>query len=177
MQKVIKYTVFKTKWGYFGLTGTENGLSRTCLPLSNPERVKSQLLITQEAPRFEKRLFKTVQEQVTAYFEGAYVNFADIPIVLDGLSNFCSSVLTACRGIRFGQVVTYSGLAKKMGRPAAARAVGNALTKNPLPLIIPCHRIIRSDGQLGGFSAVGGMNTKAKLLKHEQQALKDSKIK
>ncbi len=173
MQKVIKYTVFKTKWGYFGLAGTENSLLRTCLPLSNPENVKSRLLSILEAPRFEKRLFKTAQDQITAYFEGAYVNFGtDIPIVLDGLGDFCSSVLTACRGIKFGQIITYSGLAKKMGRPAASRAIGNALAKNPLPLIIPCHRIIRSDGQLGGFSAPGGMNTKAKLLKHEQPELR-----
>jgi len=204
MQKVTKYTIFKTKWGYFGLAGTtrlsssksEDSLLRTCLPLSNPENVKSHLLtylttfirrpwggvkIISESPQFEKRFFKTVQDQITAYFacpersrrKGACVNFStDIPIVLDGLSDFCSSVLTACRDIRFGQVVSYSGLAKKMGRPAASRAVGNALAKNPLPLIIPCHRIIRSDGQLGEFSAPGGMSTKAKLLKHERLSLR-----
>jgi methylated-DNA-[protein]-cysteine S-methyltransferase len=178
MQKVIKYTIFKTKWGYFGLAGTENGLLRTCLPLSSPENIKSQLLSISEATLFEKWLFKTVQDQIVAYFEGECVNFStDIPIVLDGLSDFCSSVLIACRGIKFGQVVTYSAIAKKLGRPSASRAVGNALAKNPLPLIIPCHRIIRSDGQLSGFSSPGGMNTKAKLLKHEQQVLKNSKIK
>lgn len=177
MQKVIKYTIFKTKWGYFGLAGTENGLLRTCLPLSKPENVKSQLLGNLEIPRFEKRLFKTAQDQITAYFEGTYINFTDIPIVLDGLSDFCSSVLTTCRGIRFGQMITYSALAKKMGRPKAVRAIGNALAKNPLPLIIPCHRIIRSDGQLGGFSAPGGISTKAKLLKHEQLVLRNSKTK
>jgi len=245
MEKVTKYTIFKTRWGHFGLAccdsllrrcastasasarraGTarlssalrlrperspsksEYGLLRTCLPLSNPEKVKYRLLINSQVHRFEKGLFKTVQDQITAYFEGACVNFStefshqdtksqrnqiykektsslgafvakntDIPIVLDGLSDFCSSVLTACRNIRFGEVVTYSALAKKLGRPAASRAVGNALAQNPLPLIIPCHRVIRSDGQIGGFSAPGGMSTKAKLLKHEQQALRDSKI-
>jgi methylated-DNA-[protein]-cysteine S-methyltransferase len=177
MQIVIKYTIFKTKWGYFGLAGTEYGLLRTCLPLSSPEKVKSQLLTTLEAPRFEKRLFKTAQDQITSYFEGAYVNFADIPTAFDGLGDFCSSVLTACRGIEFGQVVTYCALAKKINRPTASRAIGNALAKNPLPLIIPCHRVIRNDGQPGGFSAPGGINTKTKLLKHEQQVLRNSKIK
>jgi len=194
MQKVIKYTIFKTKLGYFGLAGTtrlsstlrlrpeesssksEYGLLRTCLPLSNLESTKSRLLTTLEAPRFEKRLFKTVQDQITAYFEGTCANFSpDIPIVLDGLGLFARRVLTACRCIKFGQVVTYSALAKKLGRPAAARAVGNALAKNPLPLIIPCHRVIRSDGQFGGFSAPGGMGTKAMLLKHEQYVLTHSK--
>jgi methylated-DNA-[protein]-cysteine S-methyltransferase len=177
MQIMIKYTIFRTKWGHFGLAGTEKGLLRTCLPLSSPEKAKSQLLTALEAPRFEKRLFKTAQDQITSYFEGTCVNFADIPIILDGLGDFCNSVLTACRGIKFGQVVTYSTLAKKINRPTASRAIGNALAKNPLPLIIPCHRIIRSNGQLGGFSAPGGTNTKAKLLQHEQLTLRGLKIK
>jgi len=201
MQKVAKYTIFKTKWGYFGLAGNENGLLRVCLPLSNPEKVKSRLLIISEAPRFEKRLFKKAQEQITAYFEGACVNFStefshqdtksqrsqiykektsslgafvaknvDIPIVLDGLSDFCSSVLTACRGIKYGQTVSYLGLAKKLGRANAVRAVGNALSKNPLPLIIPCHRVIRSDGKIGGFSTCGGITYKKRLLEFERQS-------
>lgn len=179
VEKAIKYTIFKTKWGYFGLAGSEDGLSRTCLPLSNPEKVKSRLLIASETPQFEKQLFKKVQEQIIAYFEGERVNFQpDIPIVLvgqtsarrDGYSDFCRSVLIACREIKFGETVSYLGLAKKTGRPAASRAVGNALAQNPLPLIIPCHRIIRSDGGLGGFSAAGGTNIKAKLLKNERRA-------
>jgi len=193
MRKAAKYTIFKTKWGYFGLAGNENGLLRACLPLGNPEKVKSLLLISSEAPQFEKRFFKKVQDQVVAYFEGACVNFSmDIPIFLDGLSDFCGSILTACRDIKFGQTVSYLELAKKLGRANGAspirnstrtgkhqkenisngaRAVGNALSKNPLPLIIPCHRIIRSDGKIGGFSATGGISIKAKLLKHEQQVL------
>ena len=175
MRKVTKYTIFKTKWGYFGLAGTESGLLRTCLPLGNPEKGKSQLLTTLQAtlcsepvePRFEKQFFKTAQDQIAAYFEGACINFADIPVSLDGLSGFCSAVLTTCKDIKFGQIVTYSALSKKSGRANAARAVGNALAKNPLPLIIPCHRVIRSDGKLGGFTAPGGTNLKAKLLRHE----------
>jgi len=172
MQKATKYTIFETKWGYFGLAGTEKGLLRSHLPLNDPEKVKSRLLIFSQAPRFEKRLFKTVQDQITAYFEDACINFkTDIPIILDCTGNFSRVVLSACRDIKFGEVLTYSALAKRMGRPKASRAVGNALAKNPLPLIIPCHRVIRSDGKIGGFSAPGGMNTKAKLLRHEQQAI------
>jgi len=226
MQDSLRYTIFKTKWGYFGLAGTKYALLRTCLPLSEREKVKSQLLknlsllnrqssikhpvstqmslrakrsnltcpqvrdcrarlhlarndkressIEHRASRIEndKSLFKILQEQITAYFEGAYISFgSDIPIILDSLSPFARSVLTACRAVEFGQVVTYSELARKLERPGAARAVGNALAKNPLPLVIPCHRVIRSDGQLGGFSALGGMGTKAKLLKHEHASL------
>jgi len=176
MQKAIKYTIFKTKWGYFGLVGTEFALLRTHLPEPEPEKIKRQLLknllFANRASNieFDKTLFKTTQEQITAYFDGDCVNFSrDFPIILDGFSFFISSVLTACRDMRLGQTISYSGLAKKLGRPGAARAVGCALAKNPLPLIIPCHRVIRSNGKIGGFSTPGGTNLKAKLLELEQQ--------
>jgi len=175
MQKLLRYTIFKTKWGYFGLAGTEHTLWRTCLPRPEPEKIRFQLLKTLQAAKYDKAFFRTLQEQIDAYFEGAYVDFSlDVPINLDGFSPFGSSVLSACRKIRFGQVITYSALAKKTGWPAV-RAVGNALAKNPLPLIIPCHRVIRSDGQIGGFSAPGGKKLKEKLLKHELAILTCSK--
>ncbi len=202
MQKAIKYTIFETGWGYFGLVGTEYGLLRTCLPGPATEKIKGQLLkslppvnrepsignrvssvenrassIQNQLSRIEydKIFFKTAQEQIIAYFEGSCVDFRNIPIVLSSLSQFCRLVLTACRNIEFGRTVSYSALAKKIGRPAAARAVGSALARNPLPLIIPCHRIVRSDGKIGGFSAAGGKTLKTKLLKHEQAALIDCK--
>ena len=172
----IKYTIFKTKWGYFGLAAADNGLLRSCLPLASREKVKSQLLQNLPDPRYDKALFKTVQRQITAYFEGACINFSrNIPIALDGLGLFARRVLTACRDIRFGQTISYVGLAKKINRPAAYRAVGGALAKNPLPLIIPCHRVICANGKIGGFSAPGGRNLKEKLLKHEYQTLMGSK--
>lgn len=170
MQKVIKYAVFKTKWGYFGLAGTEFGLCRTCLPGSKRQRVKSHLLRNLRTTEYDKTLFKTVQEQITAYFKGTCVNFSpDIPIVLDGFSEFTGLVLAACRKIGLGKTISYGRLAKVIGRPTAARAVGACIAKNPLPLIIPCHRVIRSDGKIGGFSAAGGVTLKKKMLLHEQK--------
>ena len=171
MQKVIKYVVFKTKWGYFGLVGTKYALCRTQLPGPKPEKIKSMLLKNFHHPQLDTTFLRTLQEQITAYFEGVCVNFSrDIPLALDGFSSFGISVLTACRAIEFGQTISYSGLAKKSGRPNASRAVGSTLAKNPLPLIIPCHRIIRSDGKLGGFSAPGGITLKEKMLELERQA-------
>jgi O-6-methylguanine DNA methyltransferase len=181
MQKILKYTIFKTEWGYFGLAGVENTLCRTCLPMPKPEKVKLELFKNQsvvnkkssiEHPvsriEYDKKFLKPLQEQVTAYFEGNCVNFSrNISVKLDGFGSFIRSVLTTCRNIKFGQAITYLSLAKRLSRPAAARAVGNALAKNPMPLIIPCHRVIRNDGKLGGFSAPGGKSLKAKLLQHE----------
>jgi methylated-DNA-[protein]-cysteine S-methyltransferase len=170
MQETMKYTIFKTKWGYFGLASTDNGLLRTCLPLAERKRVESQLLKNFPGSQYDKGLFKTVQEQITAYFEGDCVDFRAIPVVLDGLGVFARRVLTACRDIGFGQTVSYGRLAEMAGKPAAARAVGGVMAKNPLPLIIPCHRVICADGKIGGFSTSGGIALKKRLLKLEAGA-------
>ena len=188
--------IFKTKWGYFGLAGTEHALCQSQLPGPKPEKIESLLLKNLLAPNrvprqsrdrkgavihehqvssieFDKTFFKTIQEQIAAYFEGAHVNFSrDVPLVLDRFSSFGISVLTACRAIEFGQTITYGRLAKKSGRPNASRAVGSTLAKNPLPLLIPCHRVVRSDGKLGGFSAPGGITLKEKMLELERHALR-----
>ncbi len=173
MQKVTKYAIFQTKWGYFGLAGTEYGLCRTQLPGSIPEKIKTLLLKNLPTAQFDKTFCKILQQQITAYFEGDCVKFSrDIPLILDGFSSFGISVLTTCRDVEIGQIITYGQLAKKAGRPKASRAVGSALAKNPLPLIIPCHRIIRSDGKFGGFSAPGGIILKKKMLKLEDKAIR-----
>jgi methylated-DNA-[protein]-cysteine S-methyltransferase len=172
MQKTIKYVVFKTKWGYFGLAGTESALYRTQLPGPGSKKIESRLLKNLPGAQFDGTYFKILQKQIAAYFEGSCVNFSlDIPVILDGLGAFSRKVLTACRSIEFGQRVTYAGLAKTAGRPAASRAVGNALANNPLPLIIPCHRVLRTDGKMGGFSAPGGISLKKRMLALEHKAL------
>jgi methylated-DNA-[protein]-cysteine S-methyltransferase len=168
MQETIKYTIFKTKWGYFGLAAADNGLLRTVLPAEAWRKVKSQLLRYFPSARYDKALFRNVQEQITAYFEGDCINFRDIPVVLNGFGLFTKRVLTACRSVEFGKTISYSRLAELASKAGAARAVGNALAKNPLPLIIPCHRVICANGSLGGFSAMGGIKLKEKLFRLEQ---------
>jgi len=173
MQKATKYTIFKTRWGHFGLICTEYGLLKACLPGPECEKIKHKLLNDLDTAQFDDEIFKTLQEQITAYFDGTYVNFdKDIPIVLDGLSLFTRRVLDACRDIKFGQTISYGQLAEKIGRTGAVRAVGGALAKNPLPLIIPCHRVVCADGKIGGFSAAGGIILKKRLLKLERQTPK-----
>ncbi len=170
---MIKYVIFKTKWGHFGLAGIEYGLCRTQLPGPNPEKIRSLLLKNLPDGQLDKNFCKNLQEQITAYFEGDYLKFSrDIPLILDGFSSFGTSVLTTCREIEIGQTITYGKLAKKAGRPNASRAVGSTLAKNPLPLIIPCHRIIRSDGKMGGFSAPGGITLKKKMIELECKAIR-----
>ncbi|MBL7154012.1 MAG: methylated-DNA--[protein]-cysteine S-methyltransferase [Phycisphaerae bacterium] len=168
MRKTAKYAIFPTKWGFFGIAGTEEGLLRTHLPIPEPEEIKSRLLQNLPAAQLGRAFFKQAQDRIAAYFAGVPVNFGtEIPLDLTELTPFQAAVLTACRRVKLGRTITYGQLAEELGKPNAARAVGNALAKNPLPLIIPCHRIVRSNNELGGFSAPGGTTLKARLLSHE----------
>lgn len=179
MKQKIKYAVFKTKWGYFGIAANAKGLIRTCLPcperpvvsIVEPSRracptrkiAEKHLLKGIENPKFEKDLLKPLQDKIIAYFEGKPVKFA-VSTALNRLPLFTRKVLAACGKIPSGQTVSYSQLARMIGCPRAGRAVGNALAKNPIPLIIPCHRVIHSNGSIGEYSAPGGTKTKKKLL-------------
>ncbi len=170
MRKAIKYTIFKTGWGYFGLAGAEGELLRSRLPIAGYGTAKSHLLKGLENARYDKMLFRELAEQITAYFEGSYVDFGkDIPVIFDGLGGFARDILMACRDVRFGETISYGGLAERVGRPGAARAVGRVMANNPLPLIIPCHRVTYSNGGMGGFGAIGGVKLKKRMLKLERR--------
>lgn len=170
---MLYYTVFRTQWGHFGLAGTGEAVCRTYLPLPQRDAAEHGLLVglpaTSEGPRRDTAFLCDLQQRIIAYYEGEAVDFrTDPPVNLDRISPFARNVLRACRAIGFGQTSTYSELAKQIGSPKAARAVGGILAHNPIPLIIPCHRILRADGGLAGFSAPGGTATKQRMLHHEQ---------
>ncbi len=134
------------------------------------KKTESLLLYNLPDAKFDKHYQKNLQETIADYFEGVCIDLCrDFPVnvSLGSFGKFGVSVLSACRDIKFGQTTSYTALANQLGHPAACRAVGNALAKNPLPLIIPCHRVIHRDGKMGGFSAAGGITMKKKLLLHE----------
>jgi methylated-DNA-[protein]-cysteine S-methyltransferase len=170
MANPAKYTIFKTKLGYFGLVANQKGLLRTCLPHPDSHFVKRLLLHGLDNPQFDKNLLKPLQAQIIAYFEEKQTlrHLSSVSLALDHLPPFTQKVLAACRKIPYGKTVSYSQLARMIGNPHASRAVGSALAKNPIPLIIPCHRVIRSDGSLGQFSAPGGKKLKRKLIDLER---------
>jgi methylated-DNA-[protein]-cysteine S-methyltransferase len=172
-----QYTIFRTKWGYFGLAGTDEAVARTCLPAPGREETEQKLLasfkLNSDNLRLDNDLQQNLQGRIVAYYEGEPVDFSTDPAVsLDGAGLFVHKVLQACRKIAFGQTKTYNDLAKEVGSPNAARAVGNIMASNPIPLIIPCHRVLRADGDLGGFSAPGGTTTKQRMLDHEKSCVK-----
>ena len=170
MDTQTKYTIFNTAWGYFGLVADKNGLRRTILPCENRKTVEKCLLAGLKNPQFNKNLLKPLQKQIIAYFAGKRpLRLPSSVLSLLNLTPFARKVLTACGKIPPGKTVSYSQLAGMIGKPRASRAVGSALARNPIPLIIPCHRIIHSDGSLGNFSAFGGTSTKKKLLALEKR--------
>lgn len=106
------------------------------------------------------------QKELRSYLRGHTKSFST-PCDLSGLPSFTHAVLKAATEIPYGEVRSYRWLARRLGKPKAARAVGNALARNPIPIMIPCHRVVRSDGQLGGYSL--GLDLKERLLKLEEQ--------
>ena len=157
-------SIFKTTWGWFGVLASEAGLRRTCLPMAGRQDVEAFFSAdSTETPRPDRVVDPGV-ELIRAYFQGIRVDFLEVPVDLNGFSPFERRVLDVLRSVGYGQTVSYTDLAALAGRPKAVRAVANAVAKNPLPLIIPCHRVLRKDGSLGGFSAPGGVMIKKRLL-------------
>jgi methylated-DNA-[protein]-cysteine S-methyltransferase len=105
-----------------------------------------------------------VIERLCKHLKGDIQDFRDIPIDLEGAAPFARQVYEAARRIPPGQTTTYGELAKAVGHRGAARAVGHALARNPIALIIPCHRVLAAGSKPGGFSAHGGLATKARML-------------
>ena len=101
------------------------------------------------------------------YFKGSFVDFMKIPILLMNCTKFEYKVYNIIRTIPYGEVKSYKWVAEKLGNPHLYRVVGNILARNPILIIIPCHRVVRSDGTLGGYSSVGGVTLKKKLLRLE----------
>jgi methylated-DNA-[protein]-cysteine S-methyltransferase len=102
--------------------------------------------------------------RLQAYAAGTPDDFRDIHVDAGPVGPFKQRVLAECRRIPYGSTLTYAELAAKAGSPGAARAVGNCMAGNRIPLVTPCHRVVRSDGQVGSYSAPGGSKTKCKLL-------------
>jgi len=159
--------------GPVGLAASERGLVR--ISLYGVEGLSRDNQFTRY-PRETMRSFETSLPapsfladgvcQVKEYLLGMRRVF-DLPLDLDGFTPLALQILQACRAIPFGEIRTYRQLAASVGKPGAARFAGNMMARNPLPLVIPCHRVVGSDRRLHGFGAPGGLATKAWLLTME----------
>lgn len=107
---------------------------------------------------------RTAIDRVTALLRGERVDLRTLSLDMSDVAEFERDVYVAAREIPPGATLTYGEIARRIGRPTAARDVGVALGRNPFPIIVPCHRVVAANGKTGGFSAVGGVKTKLKLL-------------
>ena len=127
------------------------------------DEVLNRVIIEETVPEIDFRPSRVIND-IKMYFKGNNVDFTKYDVDLSKLTDFERDVLNETRKIPYGTVKTYTGLAEMVGRPKAVRAVGNALRKNPVPIVIPCHRVVGKNG-VGGYSS--GRGIKEKLLKLE----------
>ena len=161
---MIKYAVTKTKFGFVGLAGSESGLALLTLPKSSREAVLAEIKEFAGDSVEDTSVFHDLTYRLQCYFEGEQVSFTD-SLNLSGTTAFHRNVWNATRSIPYGETRTYAWVAQQIGTPRAYRAVGSALARNPIPIIVPCHRVVASNGKLGGFG--GGLALKKRLLEME----------
>lgn len=165
---MCKYTIFQSDWGYLGFSAEHGRITKVILPLDSEKNVENLLKTFSPTAKFDPNLLPTAQKLIKDYFAGHFSpDIHDIPVKTDHLTPFSAKVYNQLRKTRPGQTLTYAQLAALAGSPNASRAVGSAMRKNQIPLIIPCHRVIKTDGTTGHFSASGGQAMKQKLLRHE----------
>lgn len=164
------YHIFETAAGFCGIAWREAGISRFQLPTSSAE--STERLLKRRLPKaVPAKATPQVEEAIAAvkrYFEGERIDFSGVAIDLEEQDELFRTIYTATRRIGWGRTTTYGTLAKEIGAgPEAARDVGQAMAKNPVALIIPCHRVLAAGGKLGGFSAPGGSTAKMRMLELE----------
>ncbi len=158
----LLYTVFDTALGTMGAVWSSIGVLRIVLPQASREDVVRT--ITDNGNEYEFCAvphFGDLSERLQRYVRGEHVEFSD-PLDLAGSTPFQRAVWNTTRTIPYGKTQSYGWISNQLGKERAARAVGQALGSNPLPIIIPCHRVISSAGSLGGFT--GGLDIKKRLL-------------
>jgi methylated-DNA-[protein]-cysteine S-methyltransferase len=161
-----KYRVVETPWGEMAFVADGRKLVGVLLPARSQRQLLRGLSRRWPQAKAAPRLLPQLARQLRNYFAGRTAVFS-VACDLSGYTEFQRRVLDACRRVPAGSTVSYGRLAARVGRPAAARAVGGVMAANPMPLVIPCHRVVSATGGLGGFSALGGTAIKRRLLDHE----------
>ena len=156
--------IVKTGLGWIGLAATVRGVSTVVLPKPTRQAVEKALRDQGTKEAGAECHLQTARAAIVAYLNGQARTF-DLPLDIEGKTSFQRKVWAVLQTIPYGRVRSYGWVARKIGKPRAARAVGAACGANPVPLLVPCHRVVAGDGSMGGFS--GGLPTKKRLLRLE----------
>lgn len=165
--KDLAFAVWATAWGPMGGVIGASGIRRIVLPHYQVNDLLELLAWEHPGAARDEKPFERLIGLSRDYFNARGADFGEIPCELPGA--FAGAVLGACRRIPYGQTRSYGSLAEQISSPDAARAVAAALGKNPIPLVVPCHRVIYADGRAGGFSAQGGVELKKRMLGLEKR--------
>ncbi|MEK9806680.1 MAG: methylated-DNA--[protein]-cysteine S-methyltransferase [Halieaceae bacterium] len=160
-------TPYKSPFGILEIEASDEGISAIRWPSTPDDKQPHPPITTSSLGRPESPLLETAKTQLDEYFQGARNNF-ELPLSLTG-TPFQQLVWNALKAIPYGTTKSYGAIANAIDRPRAVRAVGRAIGSNPIPLIIPCHRVIGAGGKLTGFS--GGLDRKRWLLNREDAVL------
>ncbi len=170
---MTSYALFDTAIGTCGIAWTDRGVSAFQLPERTVAATRRRLVCrfpgTREAspPPHIRQTMNAIVELM----RGEPADLLSVPLDTEGVPEFHRRVYDIARTIQPGATLTYGDIARRLGDPGSARAVGQALGRNPFPVIVPCHRVVAAGGRTGGFSANGGTATKLKLLALEGAAL------
>jgi methylated-DNA-[protein]-cysteine S-methyltransferase len=164
LHRIACYAPVETGLGTLHLVATEDGLARVFLPGAQEPDVEDWCCRNDLVPLQDEEEIEPYAGQVQCYLAGDRTEF-DLPVDFRSATPFMRDVLEALRGIPYGVVRNYRQIAMQIGNPNAQRAVGNAVKRNPVPIVVPCHRVIKTDGSIGGYA--GGLLIKERLLKLE----------
>ena len=167
MTEQLAYTTFNTIMGWVGILGSSKGIRRITLPQPSAQDARRLLGKPVDYAEPAPNLFQDLIERFQAYFTGDRIDFPD-KLDLSGATPFQRQVWEVTKLIPHGDTRSYKWVAEQIGKSGASRAVGQALAKNPLPIIVPCHRVVNTDGRLGSFG--GGLEMKRHFLHLEAQA-------
>ncbi len=162
-----------TAAGPMGGVRGPDGLRQIILPHYTLGDLRELLAWEHTGATADDDVFADVADLCRAYFNRRAVDFGEVACDLSTVGPFARRILAACRAIPYGQRQTYTQLARMAGEDGKQRAAAQALGANPLPLIIPCHRVVAAGGGLGGFSAAGGVDLKRRLLDLERAVMDD----
>lgn len=158
--------IFKSSWGWIGISESANGIDGIALPKQSKQAIEQTLRDQSREPfrAASSSRLEAARDQLLDYLAGNRNTF-DVPLDLSQGTSFQRRVWRTLQRVPFGKLRSYQWIAARVGGRQYARAVGNAVGANPLPIVIPCHRIVAQDASLGGFS--GGLSMKRKLLSLE----------
>jgi len=165
-----QYLIFETAGGFCGIAWNGVGIKRFQLPAPTAEATQRNLLRRLPGAQPGTPTAEVAEAVVAAkrYFDGEQIDFSRFHLDLAEQDAFFEKIYAAARRVGWGHTTTYGTLAKEVGAgPEAARDVGQAMARNPVPLIIPCHRVLAAGGKVGGFSAPGGSDAKLRMLELE----------